>query len=295
MILDTLTKTIEIVLGEATATTECDVTASWGEHAVDVFLPGGAGTTTNGTTPVLVVDAPVAAATQRLVQEITLHNNDTVAHTVILQLNDGGTARVFRKQVVLADGDFAYAPVVGVSSVASEASYFSVIPGPPDTLTLRAPAPDDFTAATGDVVTGNSGSIAIYTGAAPTAGSVSGNADIYSGDANQSGSVSIGSGVASASSSGVAQLYTGDATGGPSGQVQLISGNSDDVVDGITLTAGSFTGASGNGGDIKLTAGAGTGAGRNGLVYFMNPPTVDPVLTGALWVDPVTHIVKRSP
>jgi hypothetical protein len=47
----------------------------------------------------------------------------------------------------------------------------------------------------------------------------------------------------------------------------------------------------GNGGDIFFIPGAGDGAGRNGLV-FLNLPTVDPEVAGALWADSL--VVKVS-
>ncbi len=392
MILNTTLKSIRVVLGEATTTNECDITASWGDYAGTQFVPGSADDVTNGTTPVTIVGAP-GTSEQRLVQEITVYNADTVEHVVTLQLDNNSTIRVFRRASIAPGGTFAYSPTLAVAS--DDASYFSLVPGSPDTLILRAPVPDNFiaqsaddagptgyayfysgnnsgagvsgdagigtgttangvsgqvfvysgdsatdasgpltvvsgvsnttsgavlvnsgsapstggigvttgaasagtsgalTVGSGDSAAGDSGPLLLKTGAAGGAagisgaitiaagagagtgvggaitissgvGAPSGNADIYSADTTQSGSVSLGSGLASSGSSGVAQLYTGNALGGSGGQVQLISGDSDTAVDGITITSGAFTGANGNGGAITVTAGAGAGSGDGG-------------------------------
>jgi len=103
MILNSTLKSIRVVLGEATTTNECDVTASWGDYAGTQFVPGAADASTNGTTPVEIVAAP-GASEQRLCQEITVFNADTVLHTVILQLDNNGTIRVFRHQEIPVGG-----------------------------------------------------------------------------------------------------------------------------------------------------------------------------------------------
>lgn len=117
MILDATTKTVEVVLGEVITTSNCDITAAFGDYATAQFLPGGSDTISNGTTPVTVVAAP-SAGIQRLVNEVTVHNNDTVPHTIILRLNDNGTIRIVRDQTVASGGDFIYSPVVTPGSVA---------------------------------------------------------------------------------------------------------------------------------------------------------------------------------
>ncbi len=470
MILNSTLKTVRVVLGEAITTNECDVTASWGDYAGTQFLPGSADTATNATTPVIIVGAP-GLNEQRLVQEITVYNADTVPHTVLLQLDNNSTIRVFRAQEVPVGGMLIYSPSSAADVVNAPAAVLlesgtlgakiSALPAfslttPPDgseklpvveagatdaitlaqlyvlftdyidyiaTNPLSAPGGSGdnglavvFASGAGDGV-GNGGAILLQSGAgtgtgaggaitiSSGVGAPSGNVDIYSNDATQSGSVSLGSGNASSSSSGVAQLYTGSALGGASGRIELLSGDSDTAVDGITITSGAFTGANGNGGAVDITSGAGAGsgvsgvaavhsgdsagdtgaafvysgnntgagvsgdagagsgdtangksgeadlytgssalaasgnanistgaanganagnvnfspgsvaggdgnggdvvfngstghgAGRQGLVLFLSGamPTADPLVSGALWVDPVTHIVKMSP
>ena len=112
MILDATTKSLEIKLGEAVASTNCDVIACWGDYTATTFTPGETGTVTNGVTAVAAAAAP-AASTQRLVQEVTVYNADTIAHLVILQVHDtagGGTVRVFRRRVLAPLEDWSYSP-----------------------------------------------------------------------------------------------------------------------------------------------------------------------------------------
>lgn len=117
MILDSSLKSIRVVLLEAKTTTDCDVTASYADQTGAGFLPGSNDTVTNGVTPVTIVAAPGTGG-QRSVQEITVHNNDTVPHTVILQLDDNSTIRIFREQLIAVGADFAYSPnVLPASSV----------------------------------------------------------------------------------------------------------------------------------------------------------------------------------
>jgi hypothetical protein len=109
MILDTATRSLAIVLGEAMATTACDITACFATVTPATFVTGLAGTVSAGTTPVVVVAAP-AAGSQVQVNEVRLHNNDSVPHTVTLQLIDGGTVRVVLSRVIRPGGDFLYSP-----------------------------------------------------------------------------------------------------------------------------------------------------------------------------------------
>jgi hypothetical protein len=115
MILDSSLKSIRVVLLEAKTTTDCDVTASYADQTGAGFLPGANDTVTNGTTPVTLVSAPGSGG-QRSVQEITFHNNDTVTHTVILQLDDNATIRIFREATVASGSDFTYSPGSAVAA-----------------------------------------------------------------------------------------------------------------------------------------------------------------------------------
>ena len=90
MILDTTSKTIQVVLGEAAATTQPEYTTAYENIAVaaGTFLPGATDGSLNGTTPVTVVASP-ASSVQRRVKEISVCNVDTVVHTVTVEYYDG--------------------------------------------------------------------------------------------------------------------------------------------------------------------------------------------------------------
>lgn len=107
MNLDTTTRSLEVKLGEAITTSQCDVTASFGEYAAAGFRPRLSDTVTNGVTAVTAVAAP-ATSEQLVVQEVRVYNADTVTHLVILQLNDNATIRVIQAGEVVAGGTFSY-------------------------------------------------------------------------------------------------------------------------------------------------------------------------------------------
>jgi hypothetical protein len=109
MNLTTTTQSLRIVLGEAKVTTDCDITAAWGDATVP-FVLGATQGTSNGTTPVTAVAAP-ASNVQRQVKEIRLHNNDTIAHTVTLQFDNNGTISILDGPVTVAvGGNYVYTP-----------------------------------------------------------------------------------------------------------------------------------------------------------------------------------------
>jgi hypothetical protein len=111
MNLDSTTKVLRIVLGEVKTTNDCDVTTAWAESGLGNFTLGNTNIKSNGTTPVVVVAAP-ANSLQRQVKEVRLFNNDTVSHTVILQLYDGTNTWVISPSdlTVPPNGAFIYTP-----------------------------------------------------------------------------------------------------------------------------------------------------------------------------------------
>ena len=109
MILDTTSKTMQIVLAEAKTTNNCNITAAYVDVTTTAFTPGNNNVESNGTSPVTVVAAP-SASTQRQVKEIWLYNNDTVTHNVILQLYDGSNTWILEQVGVAPEGSFRYTP-----------------------------------------------------------------------------------------------------------------------------------------------------------------------------------------
>ena len=55
MILDTTSKVIQIVLGEAKTTTDCDISAAWADQTTTAFTPGSTLAVSNGTSIVTAV------------------------------------------------------------------------------------------------------------------------------------------------------------------------------------------------------------------------------------------------
>lgn len=115
MNLDTTLKVLQIVLGEAKTTNDCDITTSYADSTSSSFTLGNNNVKSNGTTVVTVVAAPGDSATQRQVKEVRLFNNDTVSHTVTLQLFDGTSTWIIGpgKQTVPGGASFVYTPDSG--------------------------------------------------------------------------------------------------------------------------------------------------------------------------------------
>lgn len=119
MILDTTSKTIEVILGGAITTNQLEITADWVDTQNGLtFAPGGTLLLTNGVTAVTAVASP-AANTQRQVKAITVYNADTVNAVVTVRLFDG-TNRRRHVVVTLTPGQsLVFTPEGGWSILAS--------------------------------------------------------------------------------------------------------------------------------------------------------------------------------
>lgn len=111
MILDNPSRALQVVLGEATATTNCDIVACFAQATPDTFVPQTVALLTAGTTAVTLLQPPPRGM-QFLVNEVRVFNNDTIAHLVTLQLLDGTVVRVIMRLTVPASGHFTYHPRV---------------------------------------------------------------------------------------------------------------------------------------------------------------------------------------
>lgn len=95
IILDTTSKTLEVVLAGAVTTNELPFDSSYADLAQVNFAMTGLGANdgvSNGATAVTVVAAP-AAGTSRQVKYLSVMNKDTVAATVTVQLNNAASLR----------------------------------------------------------------------------------------------------------------------------------------------------------------------------------------------------------
>jgi hypothetical protein len=103
IVLDTTSKSITIVMSGAAATTNPSFTASYADNNGTTFTEGANDGVLNGTTAVTVVAAP-AASTRRIINTITVENNDTAAVTITVgYLNTASTRIIFN--VTLQVGD----------------------------------------------------------------------------------------------------------------------------------------------------------------------------------------------
>lgn len=87
----------------APATTNPSYTTAYADNNGTTFTEGASDGTLNGTTAVTVVSAP-ASSTRRIVNTITVENNDTAAVTITVGYVNGANTRVIAK-VTLQVGD----------------------------------------------------------------------------------------------------------------------------------------------------------------------------------------------
>ena len=89
LILDTTSKSLEIVLGAA-PTVELPWVAAYADITSTTFVAGNTNGATSGTTPVTVVTAP-AASTQRQLKFLSVINISAAQVIVQIQVNNGST------------------------------------------------------------------------------------------------------------------------------------------------------------------------------------------------------------
>ena len=103
IVLDSTSKSITIVMSGAAATTNPSYTTAYADNNGTSFTEGASDGVLSGTTPVTVISAP-ASSTRRIVNTITVENNDTAAVTITVGYVNGANTRVIAK-VTLQVGD----------------------------------------------------------------------------------------------------------------------------------------------------------------------------------------------
>lgn len=103
IVLDTTSKSITVVMSGAAATTNPSYTTAYADNNGTSFTEGASDGVLSGTTPVTVVSAP-ASSTRRIVNSITIENNDTASVTLTIGYVNGANTRVLAK-VTLQVGD----------------------------------------------------------------------------------------------------------------------------------------------------------------------------------------------
>jgi hypothetical protein len=112
IILDAITKSVEVVLGGAVAANQAQVVASYVDVTTTTYAPGCSDTQTNGATPVTAIAAP-SSATQRQVKLLTVYNADTALITLTVRYNNNSTIRKLWQGTLLPGEELVYMDGIG--------------------------------------------------------------------------------------------------------------------------------------------------------------------------------------
>ena len=103
LILDSTTKTIQVNMSAAAATTNPDFTVAYADNNGTTFVEGASDGALTGATSATVVSAP-ANGYRRIIKGIFIENKDTAPVTITVNYNNNGTQRTIAK-VTLNVGD----------------------------------------------------------------------------------------------------------------------------------------------------------------------------------------------
>jgi hypothetical protein len=103
LVLDSTSKSIQIVMSGAAATTNPDFVSTYSDNNGTTFVEGSSDGALNGTTAVTAVAAP-AASTRRIIKTIYVENKDTAAITITVTYLNSATSRTIVR-VTLQVGD----------------------------------------------------------------------------------------------------------------------------------------------------------------------------------------------
>lgn len=115
IILNATTKSLEVKLAEAAATTELPVVSGYVDVSTADFTMTGAieaDAITTGGTAITIIAAP-AAATSRQVKYLSLYNIDTAAVIVTVQVNNNGTLRIVWRGTLAVGDNLFYLDGIG--------------------------------------------------------------------------------------------------------------------------------------------------------------------------------------
>lgn len=112
IVLSDTNDTLEVVLAGAITTNQLQCLASFRDVTTTGYTPGKKVINTNSTTAVAVVDAP-AASTLRVIDHVSIYNNDTVSATVTVKFNDNATEYILVKVTLLTQERLEYQEGVG--------------------------------------------------------------------------------------------------------------------------------------------------------------------------------------
>ena len=118
MILDAVTKKIEIVLAGTVTANQLPFICSYSDISATAVTPGEIDGQTNGVTAVDLVPSPLVGI-QRYIKNMTIYNADTAAATVTVRYNNNSTLRTLAKVILqigeslLWDGTFKVLDATG--------------------------------------------------------------------------------------------------------------------------------------------------------------------------------------
>lgn len=93
IVLQATSEILQVVLAATVATNQLQCFSSWRDISLTTYTPGNTPVNTNNTTDVNLVPAP-GASTQRIIDYVSVYNNDTAAATVTIKLDVSGTERI---------------------------------------------------------------------------------------------------------------------------------------------------------------------------------------------------------
>ncbi len=99
IILSETTDNLQVVLGGTVTTNQLECYTSWRDRTATTFVAGRTVINTNNTTDVTITPAP-AASTQRVIDYISVYNDDTVNATVTIKLDANGTEYILYKGIL---------------------------------------------------------------------------------------------------------------------------------------------------------------------------------------------------
>ncbi len=143
IILDTTSKSLEILLAGLVTTNQLSVTMDYVDMTTLTFVSGSSDTISNNTTAVTIASAP-AASTQRQVKYFSIYNADTVDATVTVRLNNSGTFRILVKTTLNAGDTLMYTDGEGFKTVTSVGSIKSVYPAAGSVTTVSVATANGF-------------------------------------------------------------------------------------------------------------------------------------------------------
>lgn len=118
IILSETTDKLGVVLGGSVTTNQLQCFTSWRDRTSTTFVAGRTVINTNNTTDVTIAGAP-ASSTQRVIDYISIYNNDTVNQRVTVKLDANGTEYILFKTTLATTEKIEYHEGQGFKVIAS--------------------------------------------------------------------------------------------------------------------------------------------------------------------------------